>query len=133
MRMQSPIMATPVKLVKPKCLPSQFPNVPEAIVTDPRNKIPVSFWILHRTCSCSQTGLAVKSINSEMKSRDFGLVSLFNTASLIAFLSDIFSFFLRQIVESGLWSDDVIGRQLSHSEHNNVRAATLLSTWMNVV
>jgi integrase len=27
--------------------------------------------------------------------------------------------------ESGLWSDDAIERQLSHSERNNVRAASI--------
>ncbi len=34
-----------------------------------------------------------------------------------------FSVLLKRIVESGLWSDDVIKRQLSHSERNNVRSA----------
>jgi integrase len=30
---------------------------------------------------------------------------------------------VRSVSQSGLWSDDAIERQLSHSERNNVRAA----------
>lgn len=63
-----------------------------------------------------------------MKSRDFELVSLFSTASLIAFLSDIFFVLLRRIKESGLWSDDMIERKLSRSERNNVSAAYIYTS-----
>ena len=77
MRMPRPIMTTPVNrschLITPGCLPSQFPNVPDAIATDPRETIPASFWILPKTRNCRQTGSAAGSTNWGRKANSLQL------------------------------------------------------------